>query len=43
MTVSVDSDAYVALLRAANKDNVDPGDVATVIIENYVEENYGSV
>jgi hypothetical protein len=43
MTVSVDTDAYVSLLRAANESGMDPGDFVALIIKNYLEENYGSV
>jgi hypothetical protein len=41
MTVKVRSEAYVRLLHWANLDGVDPGDVATVILEDYLMGNNG--
>jgi len=43
MTVSVESEIYVLLLRAANESRVDPGHIAALIIENYLEDNDGSL
>jgi hypothetical protein len=41
--VSVRSDVYSALLRAANEVGVPVSEFAGALIANYLEENYGEV
>ena len=38
ITVVIPSEIYVALVRLGLEMNLDPGDVASVIVSNYIDE-----